>query len=334
MLKLLSFIMTFVFCGQVIGQTNGYTLQECVEIATSKSLSVKQALVSLEQARSQEKTQKLSFLPTANASASHSYNFGRSIDRFSNEFVNTTVRNNFFSINTNWILYNGLQQQNTLKMQEANRIAAEQGVKQSKNDIALQVADVFLQYVMSKENIQVLKNQKSQTEKQLELAQKRFEAGSINEGDVLNLKAQKANDEFNITNAQNALENAKMNLRMLMFLPLLEEFDLVFKDTLNVDEAILNAEEVYENAVKVMPQIKRAEAQLEASKMMYKTALGARAPTVSAFANASTVFSGQAQEVLGQPTSTGFAPIGVVDATGQIVSAPVLDSDTVVKISD
>lgn len=329
MIKWSSFVLCALFSVTLSAQLKVYSLEDCIQLAVQNSLNVKQAEVNLAQSMSQVKTQKLSFLPSANLSGSHSYNFGRSIDRFSNEFVNTTVRNNFFSINTNMVLYNGLQQQNNLKMQEANVVVAEEGLKQSRNEIALQVADIFLQYMLAKENEQLARNQKNQTQEQLERASKRLKAGSTNQGEVLNLKAQLANDQLGLVNANNAINTAKLNLKLLLMIPLEEDFSLVFKDTFQSSPMVLQtADQVFAVAVQNMPQIAMAEAQVNSAELAYKSSLGARAPNVSAFANASTVFSGQAKEIIGTPTITGSSPIGTVDATGQIVSAPQFNFNT------
>jgi len=329
MLKIvLSVCILFVASAKLDAQTTTYSLKECIELAIAQNVQVKQAKVGLIQAESQAKTEKLSFLPSANLSGSHSYNFGRSIDRFSNEFVTSTVRNNYFSLNTNISLYNGLQKQNTVKARKYNVEAAEKGLEDAQNQIAMQVADLFLRYMLSKENISVAQNQKNTTSDQLQRIQKLYAAGSIDQGQVLNLKAQLANDEMNIITAENSLASARMSLKQLMFLEIDETFDLRFNDSLDVSPSLINdANTIYLAAVEGMPQIAQAEAQLKASEMSYKTALGARAPNVSAFANMSSVFSGNAQEVTGT-SLTGTRDIGVVTGTGQVVAAPEFSFET------
>lgn len=329
MVRYLLILLVLSFGQNSFAQVARYSLKDCIDIALQNSLSVKQAEVNVQQSNSQVKTQQLSFLPSANVSASHSYNFGRSIDRFSNEFVNTTVRNNFFSLNTNMVIYNGMQQQNNLKMQKANAVAANEGLKQSRNDIAMQVADAFLQYILAKENVEIAVNQKAQTQEQLNLANKRFKAGSINQGEVLNLNAQLASDQLAIVTANNSVAAAKLNTRLLLLLPLEQEFELLYTDSIKIDASQLQtAEQVYAVALSTMPQISRAKAQVQASELALKASSGARAPSVSAFANMSTVFSGQAKEIVGNPFVTGAEPIGIVDGTGQVVNAPTFGVNT------
>lgn len=309
-------------------QIRTYSLKDCIELALSQNIQVKQAKVSLLQAESQAKTEKLSFLPTANVSGSHAYNFGRSIDRFSNEFVTSTVRNNYFSLNTNFMVYNGLQKQNTLKARNNNVIAAEKGLEATQNQIAMQVADLFLRYMLSQENVGIAETQKKQSNEQLIRINKLFEAGSIDKGQVLNIKAQITNDELNIVTAQNNLASSKLSLKQLMFLEPEEDFNLEFNDSLDSAPALTSdVQAIYNAAVSSMPQIAQAEAQLKVSELNYKTSLGARAPSVSAYANMSSVFSGNAQEVT-NTTLSGSRPIGVVDGTGQPVSAPVFSFET------
>jgi outer membrane protein len=322
MLRISFSLCLFILSFSLQAQTKTYSLKDCIELALSQNIQVKQAKVGLLQAESQAKTEKLSFLPTANASGSHAYNFGRSIDRFSNEFVTSTVRNNYFSLNTNFMVYNGLQKQNTLKARKHNVVAAEKGLENAQNQIAMQVADLFLRYMLSQENVGIAENQKKQSNEQLKRVDKLFAAGSIDQGQVLNIKAQIANDEMNIVTAQNNLETSKLSLKLLMFLEPEEEFELEFNDSLDAAPALTSdVQAIYNAAVAAMPQIAQAEAQLKVSEMSYKTSLGARAPNVSAYANMSSVFSGNAKEVTGV-TLAGTRPVGTVDATGDVVSTP------------
>jgi len=331
MIKAVGFVLcviigNFSLKAQTIGS---YNLKDCIDIATQQSALVKQAKISLAQSESQAKTQKLNFLPTANLTGSHSYNFGRSIDRYSNEFVNTTIRNNFFSLNTGLILYNGLQNQNNLQMRNYNVQAAENGLSAAQNDIALQVSNIFLQAMLAKENIAIAQIQLDQTNLQVERIKKMYNAGSIDQGQVLSLEAQLANDEFNVNNAQNNLQTAKLNLRSLLFLKATEDFQLVFDDSIAIQPLLLtDISIIYANAMTAMPQIAQAEAQVKSAEAGYRATMGARAPTINAYANLSTVYSGNAKQIVGT-TPTGVQTIAVVKGTNQEVVVPTFSTQTI-----
>jgi len=330
MVKAIGVILCF-FIGNysLRAQSEGsYSLKECIDIAVQQSALVKQAKISLAQNESQAKTQKLNFLPTANLTGSHSYNFGRSIDRYSNEFVNTTIRNNYFSLNTGLMLYNGMQNQNNLQMRNYNVQAAENGLATAQNDIALQVSNLFLQAMLAKENITIAQNQILQTQLQLERTKKLYTAGSIDQGQVLTLEAQLANDDFNLSNAQNNLQSAKLSLRSLLLLKATESFELSSNDSMAIQPLpITDIAVIYANALSAMPQIAQAEAQVKSAEASYRATLGARAPSINAYANLSTVYSGNAKEIT-STVPTGTQTIAVVKGTNEEVIVPTFQYNT------
>ncbi len=301
-----------------------FTLKQCIGLAIANNPDVKRAKINLAQNESAFKTQKLSFLPTANISGSHAYNFGRSLDRYSNQFTNTTIRNNFFSLNSNFTIYNGLQNQNNLNAKKYAVEASENAMEVALNNVVLQVSNSFLQYKMSEENIALVENQLKQTKLQLERVKKLYEACSIDQGQVFSLEAQIANDELNLTNVNNSMQSAMLSLRSLMQLPLENKFELIFEDSLQISPLLVSdVDLIYSNALATMPQIAQAEAQLKSAGMSYQLAKGARAPSVSAYATVSTVYSGNAKDVVGK--INGLQTIGVVESTLQEVVAPKID---------
>ena len=61
---------------KLIGQSKVWTLEECIELAIEKNISVKQGQLNYEDALIDKKTAKANFLPTINFNANHSWNIG------------------------------------------------------------------------------------------------------------------------------------------------------------------------------------------------------------------------------------------------------------------
>src|SRR5690554_3012051 len=86
-----------------------WTLEKCLSFADSSNLNLKTKKVDLLIAEIQQKQSKLNILPTINAGGTHGYNWGQSIDPFTNQFATDRVRTNNFYASSSWNIFSGLQ---------------------------------------------------------------------------------------------------------------------------------------------------------------------------------------------------------------------------------
>src|SRR5262245_11627124 len=91
------------------------SLKQCVETAISNNLQVKQSDLQMQTAEINWKQAKANMLPSINGSASHGINQGRSIDPFSNSYINQQVNYASYGLNGSLPLFNGLGIQNSIK---------------------------------------------------------------------------------------------------------------------------------------------------------------------------------------------------------------------------
>lgn len=297
------------------GQTeNIWTLQKCVDHALENNISVLQNLVQGEIIENNLTQAKLSRLPSLNGSGSHNYNNGRTIDPFSNSFVNQTIQSNSFSLSTGVLLYGGSQVNNSIKQTQVSKLANDMSVEVVKNQIALSVASTYLQIIQAEENLKIAKKQEELTESQLTRAIKLVESGTTNQGTVLNLQAQLANDKVQSINAENQIQMAYNAMINLLQLDSETPFQIAM---IAVDELPSMPEEsvatLYEISLSNLPEIKQAELAITQSQIGEKIAGSSLLPSLSAYGNMNTVYSESGVE----PTFTGFLPelVGVTENT-------------------
>ena len=72
-----------------------WTLQECINRAKEENLDIKQAKLSVLSSEQQLLQSKLSLFPSLNGGGSQGYNYGRTVDPYSNEFTNLNVKTGF-----------------------------------------------------------------------------------------------------------------------------------------------------------------------------------------------------------------------------------------------
>lgn len=299
-------------------------LETCISIATERNLEIKQGQISNEQAELNYKQSKYNMLPDITASGGQFVQSGRSIDRFTNTFVqNTVVSSNNFSANASAVLFAGGQLRNTAKAGYYAWLATEYDIKNIEQNIALNVANLFLQIAQAQEQKDAAEKNKQNSLAQLDRAQKMLEAGVANEGMVLSLKAQVASDDAAIMTASNAEQQALIALKMQLRLPFDSDLKIILPSIpMAVGEKYFTTVDViFDSAAVRRPEIKSAEMRAMSANYRVKAAKGAFYPTITVGGSMSTLYSSNAKEITGT-TLGGFQPIGRVQNTNEIVESP------------
>ena len=203
-----------------------WSIQECIEYAIANNYQLAQNTLNVTQSEQTLLQTKAGALPTLNGSANHTYNFGRRIDPFSNQFATNRVLSQNFSLSSNVSLFNGFSNTQTILANQLSVIAAKYSNDQLKNDIALQVTNAFLQIILADELFEIADNQLKLTREQTERGKLLYEAGRTARGDFLQSEAQLANEELNVIRSKNTAELAKLSLAQLLSLESAEEFDI------------------------------------------------------------------------------------------------------------
>jgi outer membrane protein len=84
------------------------TLRECIETGLANNFDVQQRQLQMQSDEANWKQSRLNVFPDLNASASHSFNQGRSIDPFTNSPVTESFSSSNYSISSGIVLFNGL----------------------------------------------------------------------------------------------------------------------------------------------------------------------------------------------------------------------------------
>lgn len=291
-----------------------WSLQKCIEYALENNISVKQNQLNAELAKENYNQSIANMLPTLNAGASHSYNWGQRIDPFTNQFATNRVRSNNLYIGSQVTLFSGLQLQNTLQQNSLNYLAGKYDVEKMKNDIVLNVATAYLNVLFAQELLSVAKTQKSITENQVERTQKLVDAGTLPLGSLLDLQAQLASDELNAVNTENQLTIALLTLSQLLNLETKNNFSIVKPQLeIPVNPTLAESpEQIYQFALSNQPSIKSAETRVLSADKAVRIAKGTAYPSLTMSGSVGTGYSGLSQKVVGfepgTPSIIGYTP--------------------------
>ena len=312
-----------VYFSNIIAQQQKYSLQQCIEYAWSNNLDIKQSFLNNESSILDVTQSKANLLPTLNAAAGQNYQFGRTVDRFTNTFVNQSIRSNNISLNAGLTVFNGFQNQNNITQKKQTQKVSQYNIEVIKNQIALSISNSFLQCIQAIETIDFNQIQIQNTTQRIEKAQKMVDAGVSDLTVLLSLKAQLANEQLNLITSESNKNTALLNLKNLMQLPidkdLLVEIPSITPELLMA--SMVDALQIYEIALKNLPQIKAAETEILAAKSQTKMANGNLFPSISLYGSVSTVFSQSAKNIV-NITPSGTQAIGFTQNSMEAVLQP------------
>ena len=179
----LSFVCTLFFASFISAQTPGatnqtMTLEQCIEYALKNNIQIKQSQLNTELSKVTLTQSKANLLPSLNANASHSYNIGRTIDRFTNTFADAQVLSQNFGVSTDVNLFNGFQNINSIQQNKFAYLAGKYDIDKMKNDVSLNIATAYLQVLYSMEAVDNAKNQMGITSAQVDRTKILVDAGS------------------------------------------------------------------------------------------------------------------------------------------------------------
>ncbi len=269
--------------GLIFSQQKVWTLQECIKYAIENNIQIKQQAVQTEVQKNSYDLAKLKLLPSVNGQASHNYSFGRALDQQSYTFYNQTIQSDNFYIGGQAPVFNGLQNYNSIQKNKNLALASEEDLKNISDNVALNVAMMYLQVLLNKELVAVDDNQLNITLQQIEKTQKLVDAGSVAKGNLLQIQAQAAQEELALINMKNQLETSFLTLTQLLELKTPAGFE-VEVPVINVDPNSIitgNIDEIYEIAIKNRPEVRSSELNLTASQYGLKVAKGGRSPQIS-----------------------------------------------------
>ncbi len=322
--RLLQAALLFLISMSALAQQKQWTLEECINYAKQNNLSIKIQQYQLEISNANLLQSKGMMMPSISGYASHSYNYGQTIDRFTNQFATDMVRSNNFYVSANVTLFNGFQLLNSVKKSQFDLQASQYDLQAMENDISLTIATAFLQILYATEMFENAKNQYELTMKQVDRTKKMLDAGAVANTVLLNLKAQAAAEEYQLTSMETQLEMALLTLAQLLDLSTHSDFAIAVPQIdISQTATPLAADAIYDYAVQHQPEIRSAELRVQSARKSYDISKGGYSPSLTFGASLGTGYSGARQNISGI-NITGLDTVGITTGSPpDYVLAPV-----------
>lgn len=323
--KIVWLILLFPIFAFTAKAEESWTLQQCIEHALKHNIQIKQSVLSTDLTKGNLQQSEAALLPSINAGASNYYNYGKTIDPFTNNFATEKVRSDRYSLQANVNLFNGLQAYNTIKQNQLLLAAGKFDTEKIISDISLYVASAYLQILFDTEILELAQKQLLLTKSQVERTKKLVEAGSTAKGNLLSIESQAANEEVQVVTAQNNLDLSYLNLAQLLELEDPKNFKIVrpsLPENISA-EALSDVGAIYQNALANRPEIKSANLKIKSAEKGISIAKGSLSPQLTMSGSYGTGYSGLSQRMVGEPMY-GIAATPYITSSNEQVLGPVL----------
>ena len=262
-----------------------WTLQECLDYAYQNNIQVRQSRNNQLSGIEDTKQAKAALFPSLVASTTQSYtNYPSSEVTDNNSYTGT------YGITAGMTIFEGGKLRTEVKRQKVQNQMDALSVEESVNDIRIAIVQAYMQCLYAADAVRINRSTAEASKAQRDRAEEMLRTGSISRVDFAQLQSHYSSDEYQIVVAGSTLDNYKLQLKQLLELDIMEEMNPAVPGVKeeNVLKALPPKNEVYETALKVMPQIRRGELGIEAAKLEEKSARAGFFPSISLSASVGT----------------------------------------------
>ena len=275
-----------------------WTLDDCIQYALEHNISLQKARLQQQSAAEDVNARQGALLPTLSAQTNQSVGYrpwqDNGIATVTNGQVNTkvdkTYYNGSYGLNAQWTVWNGGRNRNNVRLSQLQEQQATLQTEQQANSIEERICQLYTQCLYLSDAIGVSQTTLATSRKNEERGQQMVEVGLLAKADLAQLSAQRANDEYQLVEAESQLANYKLQLRQLLELGAEQEFDIVVPASTD-EQALADIPAlptVYEQALATRPEIEKARLGIESSKVSVAIAKAGWLPTLSLTGGLST----------------------------------------------
>lgn len=298
------------------------TLQKAVDRSLERNLTIKQAQFNEAIDVENYNQAKNNRLPNLTANPQASFNFGRSVDPSTNQFVNQSIFGLNGSITSQVLLFQGGLLQNQILANKLQLDVDKSNTAKVKNDLVLNVVTIYLSVLSNQDLLTAAIQQVDISKQSLDKVQKTFDVGNATMADLSQAKATVSTNDFNQVTAQNQLDISILTLKQYMEMDPKTAITVEKPDVSKLTnvKSQYDAEAVFGNSVGINPDVKLAEVQKQLALQNVNVAKSNYYPSLALFGSVGSNYSDARKNVVVSPS--GLQTIGVVSGTSTPVLAP------------
>ena len=305
-----------------------WSLQECIAYALQNNISLQKSSLNRLNAKEDILLSKAQLFPSLSASTNQMANYtpwvesGISSDGYARSSVDKVYYNGSYGVNANWTVWNGNRNTNTVKLNKLVEQKAAIDSATTANNIQEKIAQLYVQILYSNEAIKVNKESLKSSIQNEERGKEMLKVGKMSKADLAQLTAQRAQDEYNVINAESTTRNFKRQLKQLLQITDEEEFEVTPSMPTNemAMQPIPALNNVYTLALASRPEIKAYQNSIEQSNLQIKLAKAQKLPTIGVNASVGTNTTSMNNNKWGEQLKTNFNA-----GAGVSISIPLFD---------
>lgn len=256
------------------------TLQECLLYARDHAHTNIINRLDIRKAQLDKEITASNLMPYLGFSSNGNMSFGRNIDPETNTYDNRRTLSTGFGLSLSIPIFDGLVSIYNLKAAKVAQLRQIASAKIEEDQISLDVIRAFYNVSYCKAMVEQVGSQLERDSTDLAATRRQEELGTKSGADVAELEAIVAADQYELTNQQNLLAKAYIELKGCMGMePTPEPHDIVE-----------SASEAGFGSGLVHPKIAEAEYALSQSRLTLRSAKGAFSPRISFDAGISTSY--------------------------------------------
>ncbi len=289
-------LLSMLAAAPVAANAKEWSLQDCINYALQNNISLQKTQIQKLSAEEDYLQSKAALLPSLSASTNQNINYtpwvssGISGDGYSKASIDKVYYNGTYSLMGNYTIWNGNKKQNQVKLNKLVSEAAQLDSATQAVKLQEQIAQLYVQILYSTEAIKVNQESYKSSLENEERGKEMVNVGKMSKADLAQLTAQRAQDQYNVVQAENNVKNYKRQLKELLQITSEEAFDVAIPNTTDAMALadIPALQGVYAAALDSRPELKTYQNQLEQNELSVKIAKAGKMPTISANAGVST----------------------------------------------
>jgi outer membrane protein len=264
------------------------TLEESIKIAVERSLTLHSAVVGIVGSEYRRKEAITNFLPWWTGQYSYTqYSRPVTIGGVQAAIPGAGVDSSrdFYNLNTtiNQPLFTGGFNLATYRSAKIGVDLSKETLETAKRDLVLQVRVGYFSILRAEKFLDVAQQQVKQFEAQLEVTKAFFEVGIVPKNDVLLAEVNLANARQSLVKAANDVATAKASFNILLRREVNTSLEVV--DILAYKAFPLSYEQSIEEALRLRPEVKTAQLNIDQAKEGVKIARSGYFPTIHLLGN-------------------------------------------------
>ena len=313
---MIGFVSTSFFLrADELQQYHYWNLDDCLNYAAENNISILRSGIVYDKSEINLKESKAALFPSL------TFNSNQNVS-FENHGEDHVIYTGSYNLNASMTLYNGGRRLNTIEQSKISRENSLWDFLTTSNNIKIQIIRQYYQLLYTHESVVTNEQIVETSLKELERSNELFKSGTISKVELAQVESQYKKDQYQLVISQTAESQALLSLKQLLQLGSDDEFNINFASGLESQLLVIPAlNEVLDNALLTMPELKSAEAQIKISQIEKKIARGEWIPTISMGASIGTGHTSLSNYNFARQFGDGFN-----ENIGLTISVPILNN--------